>query len=125
MSETNQTGIQAFKKNLRGLGRSFAASFLRGGKPTSDHSRAAVMFNNFFLHVQGVKTHINTLRPTYTLGLGFASFVLLMLTIASGVLIMIYYIPSIENAYNSVKDIKYVVFGGSSCAISTNGQARA
>ncbi|HET6364997.1 MAG TPA: cytochrome b N-terminal domain-containing protein, partial [Nitrospirota bacterium] len=112
MSETNQSGIHVFKENLKGLGRSFAASFLRGGKPTSDHSRAAVMFNNIFLHVQGVKTHINSLRPTYTFGLGFASLVLLMLTVASGVLIMIYYNPSIENAYNTVKDINYVVFGG-------------
>jgi quinol-cytochrome oxidoreductase complex cytochrome b subunit len=112
MSETNQSGIHVFKENLKGLGRSFAASFLRGGKPTSDHSRAAVMFNNIFLHIQGVKTHINSLRPTYTFGLGFASLVLLMLTVASGVLIMIYYNPSLENAYNTVKDINYVVFGG-------------
>ena len=51
------------------------------------------MFNNFFLHVQGVKTHVNTLRPAYTLGLGLASFFLLMITTVSGVLLMIYYNP--------------------------------
>lgn len=50
--------------------------------------------------------------PAYTLGLGLASFFLLLITILSGVLLMIYYIPSIENAYNSVKDLTYVVSGG-------------
>lgn len=112
MNNTNQTGISVFKENLKSIGKSFSASFLRSGRPISDRSRAAAMFNNFFLHVQGVKTHINTLRPGYTLGLGFASFALLMLTVLTGVLIMIYYNPSIENAYNTVKDINYVVFGG-------------
>jgi quinol-cytochrome oxidoreductase complex cytochrome b subunit len=75
-------------------------------------SRAAVMFNNFFLHFQGVKTHVNTLRPTYTLGLGLISLLLLAFTTISGVLLMIYYNPSFENAYNTVKDITYVVFAG-------------
>ncbi len=112
MSDSTRSGIKAFKDNLKTLKQTIAGSFLRSGRPKSDRSRAAVMFNNFILHVQGVKTHINTLRPTYTLGLGLASLFLLMITIASGVLLMIYYNPSIENAYNSVKDITYVVFGG-------------
>jgi len=70
------------------------------------------MVNNFFLHVQGAKTHLNTLRPTYTLGLGLISFFLLVITFISGALLMIYYSPSVETAYNSVKDINYVVFMG-------------
>ena len=44
--------------------------------------------------------------------MGFASFILLMLTVGTGVLIMIYYNPSLENAYNTVKDLNFVVFGG-------------
>ncbi len=112
MSELNQTGIDKFKDNLKSIKESFTSSFLRSGRPTSDRSRAAAMFNNFFLHVQGVKTHINTLRPAYTFGLGLASLFLLLLTVISGVLLMIYYSPSIERAYNTVKDISYVVFAG-------------
>ncbi|MBT9537000.1 MAG: cytochrome b N-terminal domain-containing protein [Nitrospirae bacterium] len=112
MNNLNRNGIENFKENLKTIGKSFAGSFLRSGKPTSDRSRAAAMFNNFFLHVQGVKTHINTLRPTYTLGLGITSLFLLIITVVSGILIMIYYNPSIENAYNTVKDLTYVVFGG-------------
>lgn len=118
MSDLNQfhnessTGLSKFKENLISLKNSFLSSFLRTGNPTSDRSRAAVMFSNFFLHIQGVKTHINTLRPTYTFGLGLISLFLLVFTTISGVLLMIYYNPSIENAYNTVKDIKYVVFAG-------------
>ncbi len=112
MSDLNQSGIARFRNNLKAVGKSFAASFLRSGRTTSDRSRAAVMFNNFFLHIQGVKTHIHTLRPTYTLGLGLMSLFLLLITVVSGVVLMIYYNPSIENAYNTVKDLTYVVFAG-------------
>lgn len=109
----NQPGLDKFKENILSLGRSFADSYLRSGKATSDRSRAVSIFkNNIFLHIQGVKTHTNTLRPTYTLGLGLILFFLLIITVVSGVLLMIYYNPSIENAYNSVKDINYVVFAG-------------
>jgi quinol-cytochrome oxidoreductase complex cytochrome b subunit len=112
MNEMKQSGIDVFKHNIKSLLGSFAGSYLRSGKPTSDKSRAAAMFNNFFLHVQGVKTHINTLRPAYTLGLGLISFFLLIITVISGVLLMVYYNPSIEHGYTSVKDINYVVFAG-------------
>jgi len=112
MDESNRSGIDTFKENLKAIKKSFVGSLLRSGKPTSDRSRAAVMFNNFFLHIQGVKTHINTLRPTYTFGLGLISLFLLIITVISGILLMIYYNPSIENAYDTVKDINYVVSAG-------------
>lgn len=112
MMSENQSGMEKFRDNIKGLGRSFVGSVLRSGRPTSDKSRAAAMFNNFFLHVQGVKTHINTLRPTYTLGLGLISLFLLLITTVSGVMLMFYYSPSAENAYNTVKDLNYVVTAG-------------
>jgi quinol-cytochrome oxidoreductase complex cytochrome b subunit len=112
MNELDRSGISKLKENLKNIKISFLNSFLRTGKPSSDMSRAAVMFNNFFLHIQGVKTHINTLRPAYTFGLGLISLFLLVFTTISGVLLMIYYNPSTGDAYNTVKDIKYVVFAG-------------
>jgi quinol-cytochrome oxidoreductase complex cytochrome b subunit len=112
MSEPSRSGINKLIANTRNLVNSVVSSYLRGGMPDSDRSRAAVIVNNFFLHVQGAKTHLNTLRPTYTFGLGLISLYLLLITIVSGVLLMIYYNPSVESAYNSVKDINYVVFGG-------------
>ncbi len=112
MKEIREPGISEFIGNLKNLKQSFLGSFLRSGTPTSDKSRAATMFNNFFLHIQGVKTHINTLRPTYTFGLGLISFFLLLIVVFSGAILMIYYNPSIEHAYNTVKDINYVVYAG-------------
>jgi len=112
MGESKSSGLVEFKDNLISIKDSFMDSFLRGGPPSSDRSRSAVMANNFFLHVQGAKTHLNTLRPGYTLGLGLISFYLLVITFISGILLMVYYSPSVETAYNSVKDINYVVFMG-------------
>jgi quinol-cytochrome oxidoreductase complex cytochrome b subunit len=112
MNASGRSGIIEFIDNIKNIGRSFASSYLRGGLPTSGRSRTAVIANNFFLHIQGAKTHINTLRPTYTYGLGLISFFLLLITTVSGILLMIYYSPSMEHAYDSVKDINYVVFSG-------------
>jgi hypothetical protein len=70
------------------------------------------MFGNLLLHVQSVKTHVNTLRPTYTFGLGLGSFYLFLVACASGALLMLYYVPSVERAYDSVKDLTCVVFAG-------------
>ncbi len=112
MSDSIQSGLSDFLGNLKSMKDSIMNSFLRGGIPNSDRSRAAVSVNNFFLHMQGAKTHLNTLRPTYTFGLGMISLVLLLITSVSGALLMVYYSPSIESAYNSVKEINYVVFGG-------------
>ena len=112
MSDSNQSGLSDFLGNLKSIKDSLLSSFLRGGIPNSDRSRAAVSVNNFFLHMQGAKTHLNTLRPSYTVGLGMIALVLLLITNVSGVLLMVYYSPSIESAYNSVKEINNVVFGG-------------
>jgi len=105
-------GLSTFFANIISLKDSFITSFLRTGRPTSDRSRTALMVNNFFLHIQGARTHENSLRPNYTFGLGLISFFLLVITVISGGLLMVYYIPSIEGAYNSVKDINYVVSFG-------------
>ena len=112
MNELNPSGIAKFKENLKTIKNSFIGSVLRSGIPTSDRSRAEVMVNNFFLHFHSTKTHIHTLKPTHTFGLGLISLFLLFFTIVSGVLLMIYYHPSAEHAYDSVKDITYVVFTG-------------
>ena len=112
MSASKRSGLNELKDNLLSLKSSFLSSFLLHGKPISDRSRVAIIVNNFFLHIQGARTHINTLRPTYTFGLGLITLNLLLIASVSGILLMIYYHPSVEMAYSSVKDISYVVFGG-------------
>ena len=62
--------------------------------------------------MHSTRTHLYSLRPGFTLGLGFLSFSLFLILIATGVLLMVYYVPSVEQAYGSVKDISTVVTGG-------------
>ncbi|MBF0565789.1 MAG: cytochrome b N-terminal domain-containing protein [Nitrospirae bacterium] len=112
VNEIERSGLSKFTDNLKSLAATVFGSVFRNGSPNSDKARASAIFNNFFLHIQGTKTHINTLRPSYTLGLGLISFFLLVIVVASGIFLMVYYNPSVENAYQSVKNIIYVVFGG-------------
>jgi quinol-cytochrome oxidoreductase complex cytochrome b subunit len=62
--------------------------------------------------MHSTRTHLYSLRPGFTLGLGFLSFSLFLILLFTGVLLMFYYVPSVEHAYSSVKDISTVVTGG-------------
>ena len=62
--------------------------------------------------MHSTRTHLYTLRPGFTLGLGVLSFALFLILLVTGVLLMVYYVPSVEHAYSSVKDISEVVAGG-------------
>jgi quinol-cytochrome oxidoreductase complex cytochrome b subunit len=74
--------------------------------------RAGRMSRNFFLHIHSPRVHIHSMKPGYTLGLGMILGFLFLIMVFTGVILMIYYTPSVENAYRSVKDIVYVVPGG-------------
>ena len=67
---------------------------------------------NFFLHIHSVHIDPHSLKPTYTLGLGLLSVFLVFILMLSGVVLIFYYSPSVSNAYDSVKDIVFVVPGG-------------
>lgn len=102
-----------FIKNLKEVPTHLLQSMMRvGHAPHTDRERSQSSFHNFFLHVQSVRTHRDSLRFTYTFGLGLiltASFLLLTVT---GILLMVYYKPSTDLAYMSMKDIHYVVPAG-------------
>ncbi|MFQ5912460.1 MAG: cytochrome b N-terminal domain-containing protein [Nitrospinota bacterium] len=87
-------------------------SIFRRGYPDNDLDRAAVMFSNFFMHVLPARTHVNSLRPSYTWGLGIISFYLFIILVGTGVLLMFFYIPSTERAYPDMKDLQFVVSYG-------------
>jgi quinol-cytochrome oxidoreductase complex cytochrome b subunit len=67
---------------------------------------------NFFLHIHAPRVHPHSLKPMYTLGLGVILGMLFMVMIVTGVLLMLHYTPSVEAAYDSVKDIVHIVPGG-------------
>jgi len=67
---------------------------------------------NFFLHIHASKVHPFSLKPTYTFGLGIILGMLFIIMVFTGVVLMVYYTPSVDRAYESVKDIIYIVPGG-------------
>jgi quinol-cytochrome oxidoreductase complex cytochrome b subunit len=90
----------------------FYKSVFRHGYPDDDIKRSEVVTGNLLLHIQPVKVHKNTVRAGYTLGLGLIAFYLFIILTATGVLLMFYYIPSIERAYNDMKDLEFAVSFG-------------
>ena len=102
-----------FVENLRQLPHTVKDAWFRQGHlPESEREESQATFHNFFLHIHSVRVHLRTLSPTLTMGLGLmatASFLVLTIT---GVLLMVYYKPSTALAYESIKDIHYVVATG-------------
>jgi quinol-cytochrome oxidoreductase complex cytochrome b subunit len=100
---------ESFWHNLRHLWSNVRSAIFRTGAPTSDRARTQKVFGNFLYHIHSTRTHLRTLQFTATLGLGVAALVSFLVAGVTGVLLMIYYTPSTELAYTSVKDIHYVV----------------
>jgi quinol-cytochrome oxidoreductase complex cytochrome b subunit len=88
------------------------SSIFRNPLPSTDLERASTSFTNFFLHIHPVKVHKNTLRPAYTLGLGLISTFLFFILVATGVLLMFYYVPSTTQAYDRMLDLRGTVAFG-------------
>jgi len=87
-------------------------SIFRNPLPSSDLGRASTRFTNFFLHLHPVKVHRNSLRATFTLGLGLISFFLFMILVVTGILLMFYYVPSTTQAYDRMLDLRGTVAFG-------------
>ncbi len=70
------------------------------------------MLSSLVLHVHPTRVRVHVLRPSYTLGLGLASFFLFASLTLSGLALMLYYVPSTTLAYRSMKDLEYAVTFG-------------
>jgi len=103
------TGPVTIWQNVRALPVSITESFKRRSAPTSDRARSQSVFANFFLHIHSTRVHLNSLRMTYSWGLGVASAALFLILTVTGILLMVYYKPATALAYESIKDIHYVV----------------
>lgn len=103
---------KAFINNLKDLRKTFQESFFRADKPTSDRARSQNVFSNIFLHIFSTRIHRYSLKKAYTFGLGIASASSFIILLVTGVILMVYYKPSVELAYDSIKDIQFIVPGG-------------
>ncbi len=109
MNGTGGPALRRFLENLREMPRRFRESALRGDLPRTDRSRSSFVFGNVFLHLHAVRTHRWSLRWSTTWGLGITAMAAFLLTLVTGVLLMFYYKPYPDVAYQSIKDIHFVV----------------
>ncbi len=84
-------------------------SFFRHGWPDNPLDRSLAMTSNIFLHLHPVKVSRNSLRWSYSFGLGIISCILFGVLVWTGVLLMFYYVPSVERAYPTMKEIQLSV----------------
>jgi len=82
-------------------------------RPASDREAGDAVVSNFLLHWFPAKSYKASLSWSYSFWLGTVSAALLLLLVVSGLPLLFLYIPSVERAYASVKDIEYVITFGS------------
>lgn len=80
---------------------------LRPGTGEANPVRRSLLF-----HLHPPRVTLRALRPTTTFGLGIISLTLFAILCLSGAVLMLYYQPAAESAYQSVQDIEYAVFFG-------------
>lgn len=98
-----------FLKNLRNVPRTLRDSAVRHGRPTSDRARTQTVVQNFFLHIHAARVHTHSLKWATTAGLGIMTVALFVILTVTGILLMVYYKPSVAGAYDSIKDIHFVI----------------
>ncbi len=101
--------LREFTDNLKAVPRRVLETAFRTGPPTTDRTRSTFVFGNVFLHLHSVRTHRWSLKWTTTMGLGIMTISAFLIALVTGVLLMFYYKPYTEAAYQSIKDIHFVV----------------
>ncbi|MEE9555549.1 MAG: cytochrome b N-terminal domain-containing protein [candidate division Zixibacteria bacterium] len=82
-------------------------------KPESNREAGDAIVKNFLLHWFPHRVSIKSLSWGYSFWLGTISFTLFLILCVTGVALMFFYVPSVERAYWSVKDIEFAIsFGG-------------
>jgi len=81
-------------------------------RPRSDRDAGDAITSNFLLHALPAKVSKASMAWTYSFWLGTITAALFLLLVLSGLPLLFLYVPSVERAYQSVKDIEYVVSYG-------------
>src|SRR6202521_3634365 len=87
-------------------------SIFRSGSGSSNLHRALAVQQNVFLHLSSVKIRKRSLAFRATWFLGTLSLGTFLILAGTGILLMLYYHPSVPQAYADMKDLQYVVSAG-------------
>lgn len=108
--ETGSTPKKFFARLWnRALDTRIWKSTVHHGWPDNPLDRSLVMTSNFFLHIHPVKVSRRSLRWSYSFGLGIIASILFGILAFTGILLMFFYVPSVERAYETMKDIQFIV----------------
>jgi cytochrome b-561 len=81
-------------------------------RPESNREAGSGIVANFLLHWFPNRVTLRGMKFSYSMYLGTISFVLFGILTLTGVVLMFLYVPSVERAYWSVKDLEYAVSFG-------------
>lgn len=84
-------------------------SFFRHGWPDNPLDRSLVMTTNIFFHLHPVKVSRKSLKATYSMGLGVISLIVFLILGITGLLLMFYYVPTVERAYSYIITLQTLV----------------
>src|SRR2546425_8824380 len=83
-------------------------SIFRHPAPTDRRNRVVVMLTNVFLHLHPVSVRQSGIALSYTWCMGGITFFLFLVETITGVLLMFYYRPTLEHAYNDILALRDV-----------------
>ncbi len=83
-------------------GSQFWRSIVRNKKPEDSRNRTLVVLSNVFLHLHPARTKKHSLRLSFTWCMGGTAFFLFLVETITGILLMFYYRPTAEYAYNDM-----------------------
>lgn len=84
----------------------FWRSIFRSGYPNTPRNQMLAVATNVFLHLHPTRIHRTHVRITHTFCLGGLSFFLFLGLTITGVLLMFYYVPSIDRAYTDMQALE-------------------
>src|SRR5256884_6100868 len=83
-------------------------SIFRHPAPRDRRNRVVVMLTNVFLHLHPVSVRKSGIALSYTWCMGGITFFLFLVETVTGVLLMFYYRPTLEHAYNDILSLRDV-----------------
>src|SRR5450631_4058067 len=84
-------------------------SVFRSGTGSSTLHRALAIQQNIFLHLFSTKVRKRMLKFSATWYLGTLTLGTFFILVSTGILLMLYYHPSVPQAYADMKDLQFVV----------------
>src|SRR2546428_7975269 len=81
-------------------------SIFRHGPPDTARNRGLVVLTNVFLHLHPVKVRKSGIRLRFTWCMDGITFFLFLVEVATGLLLMFYYHPTVEYAYVDIVDLR-------------------